>query len=119
MARLCRLLGVALVASVASLRRLEGECVDDPDWYYSDKPGKNCDFVGGKVKDDGSLARCKESNTDGKRSALEACPATCGTCGKAPTPQPTAEATAKPGAMILLATARARLFFRFVGVKCR
>lgn len=49
MARLSRLLGVALVASVASLRRLEGECVDDPDWYYSDKPGKNCDFVGAMI----------------------------------------------------------------------
>ena len=94
MARLCRLLGVALVASVASLRRLEGECVDDPKWFYSGKSVKNCAYVGAKIKDDGSLARCKESNTDGERSALEACPATCGTCGKAPTPQPTAEATA-------------------------
>ena len=75
------------------MRRLEGECVDDPDWYYSDKPGKNCDFVGAKVKDDGSLARCKESNTDGERSALDACPVTCGTCGSASTLQPTAEAT--------------------------
>ena len=95
MARLSRLLGVALVASVASLRRLEGECVDDPKWFYSGKSVKNCAYVGAKIKDDGSLARCKESNTDGERSALEACPATCGTCGKAPTPQPTAEATEK------------------------
>ena len=80
MARLSRLLGVALVASVASLRRLEGECVDDPKWFYSGKSVKNCAYVGAKIKDDGSLARCKESNTDGERSALEACLATCGTC---------------------------------------
>ena len=35
---------------------------------------------GKKVKPDGTLARCKKKNTDGERSALEACPATCGTC---------------------------------------
>ena len=45
MARLCRLLGVALVASVASLRRLEGECVDDPKWFYSGKSVKDCAYV--------------------------------------------------------------------------
>ena len=52
--RLSRLLGVALVASVASLRRLEGECVDDPDWYYSGKPGKNLLLANGAL-----LAPCR------------------------------------------------------------
>ena len=80
MARLSRLLGVALVASVASLRRLDGECVDDPTWCYGDCSPNDCAYVGQKVKPDGTLARCKEKNTDGERSALEACPATCGTC---------------------------------------
>ena len=80
MARLSRLLGVALVASVASLRRLEGECVDDPTWCYGDCAPNDCEYVGKKLKPDGTLARCKKKNTDGERSALEACPRTCGTC---------------------------------------
>ena len=100
MAGLCRLLGVALVASVASLRRLEGECVDDPTWCYGDCSPNDCAYVSQKVKPDGSLARCKESNTDGERSALEACPVTCGTCGSASTLQPTAEANAIVGVVV-------------------
>ena len=57
-----------------------GECVDDPTWSYGTKASNTCAYVGQKVKPDGTLARCKEKNTDGERSALEACPATCGTC---------------------------------------
>ena len=83
-------------------------CADDPDWCYGDCSPNDCDYVSKKVKPDGerfsvdmassrrrrdaveavldapfhagSLARCKKKNTDGERSALEACPATCGTC---------------------------------------
>ena len=50
MARLCRLLGVALVASVASLRRLEGECVDDPTWCYGDCSPNDCAYGDYRVK---------------------------------------------------------------------
>jgi len=57
-----------------------GECVDDPTWCYGDCSPNDCAYVAQKVKPDGTLARCKEKNTDGERSALEACPATCGTC---------------------------------------
>ena len=57
-----------------------GECVDDESWCYGDCSPNDCAYVGQKVKPDGTLARCKEKNTDGERSALEACPATCGTC---------------------------------------
>ena len=57
-----------------------GECVDDPTWCYGDCSPNDCAYVGQKVKPDGTLARCKEKNTDGERSALEACPQTCGTC---------------------------------------
>jgi hypothetical protein len=85
-----------------------GECVDDESWCYGDCSPNYCAYVGQKVKPDGqrlgvdmassrrrrdaveavldapfhagSLARCKKKNTDGERSALEACPATCGTC---------------------------------------
>ena len=57
-----------------------GECVDDPTWSYGTKASNTCAYVAQKVKPDGTLARCKEKNTDGERSALEACPATCGTC---------------------------------------
>ena len=55
-------------------------CADDPDWCYGDCSPNDCAYVGQKVKPDGTLARCKAKNTDGERSALEACPATCGTC---------------------------------------
>lgn len=54
-------------------------CADDPQWSYGTRASNNCAYVGGKVRGDGSLARCKAKNTDGVRSALEACPATCGT----------------------------------------
>ena len=57
-----------------------GECVDDATWSYGTKASNTCAYVSQKVKPDGTLARCKEKNTDGERSALEACPATCGTC---------------------------------------
>ena len=56
------------------------DCVDDESWCYGDCSPNDCAYVGQKVKPDGTLARCKEKNTDGERSALEACPATCGTC---------------------------------------
>ena len=55
-------------------------CADDPTWCYGDCSPNDCEYVGQKVKPDGTLARCKKKNTDGERSALEACPATCGTC---------------------------------------
>ena len=55
-------------------------CADDPTWSYGTKASNTCAYVAQKVKPDGTLARCKEKNTDGERSALEACPATCGTC---------------------------------------
>ena len=55
-------------------------CSDDPSWCYGDCSPNDCEYVSQKVKPDGTLARCKEKNTDGERSALEACPATCGTC---------------------------------------
>ena len=55
-------------------------CADDPTWCYGDCSPNDCAYVGQKVKPDGTLARCKKKNTDGERSALEACPATCGTC---------------------------------------
>ena len=57
-----------------------GECADDLTWSYGTKASNTCAYVGQKVKPDGTLARCKEKNTDGERSALEACPRTCGTC---------------------------------------
>ena len=47
---------------------------------YGDCSPNDCAYVGQKVKPDGTLVRCKEKNTDGERSALEACPRTCGTC---------------------------------------
>ena len=50
--------------------------LETPDWMY---PSIRL-YVGKKLKPDGTLARCKKKNTDGERSALEACPATCGTC---------------------------------------
>jgi hypothetical protein len=53
-------------------------CEDDAAWYYSGKQTKNCAYVAaGEAKGD---HRCKASNTDGTRSALEACPRTCGRC---------------------------------------
>ena len=55
-------------------------CSDDPSWCYGDCSPNDCAYVSQKVKPDGTLARCKEKNTDGERSALEACPRTCGTC---------------------------------------
>ena len=55
-------------------------CSDDPSWCYGDCSPNDCAYVSQKVKPDGTLARCKEKNTDGERSALEACPQTCGTC---------------------------------------
>ena len=55
-------------------------CADDPTWSYGTKASNTCAYVAQKVKPDGTLARCKEKNTDGERSALVACPATCGTC---------------------------------------
>ena len=58
----------------------DSECVDDATWCYGDCSPNDCAYVAQKVKPDGTLARCKEKNTDGERSALEACPATCGTC---------------------------------------
>ena len=53
---------------------------NDPTWSYGTKASNTCAYVSQKVKPDGTLARCKKKNTDGERSALEACPATCGTC---------------------------------------
>ena len=55
-------------------------CADDPSWCYGDCSPNDCAYVSQKVKPDGTLARCKKKNTDGERSALEACPVTCGTC---------------------------------------
>ena len=51
-----------------------GECVDDPTWSYGTKASNTCAYVARKLK------RCKAKNTDGVRTALEACPLTCGTC---------------------------------------
>ena len=56
------------------------DCVDDESWCYGDCSPNDCAYVSQKVKPDGTLARCKKKNTDGERSALEACPRTCGTC---------------------------------------
>jgi hypothetical protein len=53
-------------------------CEDDATWYYSGKEAKTCAYVAaGEEKGD---HRCKATNTDGARSALEACPRTCGRC---------------------------------------
>jgi hypothetical protein len=52
----------------------------DASWCYGDCSPNDCAYVSQKVKPDGTLARCKKKNTDGERSALEACPQTCGTC---------------------------------------
>ena len=53
-------------------------CADDTTWSYGTKASNTCAYVAQKLK------RCKSKNTDGIRSAREACPATCGTCS-APT----------------------------------
>ena len=49
-------------------------CADDATWSYGTKASNTCAYVARKLK------RCKAKNTDGVRTALEACPATCGTC---------------------------------------
>ena len=63
-------------------------CADDAMWSYGTKASNTCAYVARKLK------RCKAKNTDGIRSALEACPATCGTCDDAPAP--TREPTRRP-----------------------
>ena len=77
-------------------------CADDATWSYGTKASNTCTYVARKLK------RCKAKNTDGIRSALEACPATCGTCStlrptEAPTlrlypstPHPTLSTTVRP-----------------------
>jgi hypothetical protein len=75
--------GAAEQLRVAATRKPTGgssDCVDDESWCYGDCSPNDCAYVSQKVKPDGTLARCKEKNTDGERSALEACPLTCGTC---------------------------------------
>lgn len=58
------------------------DCADDQRWSYSDKPWKTCRYVGEKIKQDGSLARCTHKNMDDLgRSPLQMCPRICGTCG--------------------------------------
>ena len=64
-------------------------CVDDAAWCYGSCSPNDCAYVAQKLK------RCKAKNTDGVRTALEACPATCGTCS-APAPAPTREPTRRP-----------------------
>ena len=49
-------------------------CADDATWSYGTKASNTCAYVARKLK------RCKAKNTDGVRTALEACPLTCGTC---------------------------------------
>ena len=49
-------------------------CADDATWSYGTKASNTCAYVARKLK------RCKAKNTDGVRTALEACPITCGTC---------------------------------------
>ena len=49
-------------------------CADDPTWSYGTKASNTCAYVARKLK------RCKAKNTDGVRTALEACPVTCSTC---------------------------------------
>ena len=49
-------------------------CADDATWSYGTKASNTCAYVARKLK------RCKAKNTDGVRTALEACPKTCGTC---------------------------------------
>ena len=49
-------------------------CADDATWSYGTKASNTCAYVARKLK------RCKAKNTDGVRTALEACPVTCNTC---------------------------------------
>ena len=49
-------------------------CADDATWSYGTKASNTCAYVARKLK------RCKAKNTDGVRTALEACPVTCDTC---------------------------------------
>uniref|UniRef100_A0A7S4EE32 ShKT domain-containing protein n=1 Tax=Pelagomonas calceolata TaxID=35677 RepID=A0A7S4EE32_9STRA len=63
-------------------------CVDDATWCYGSCSPNDCAYVAQKLK------RCKAKNTDGVRTALEACPLTCGTCSAPPTP--TREPTHRP-----------------------
>ena len=49
-------------------------CADDATWSYGTKASNTCAYVARKLK------RCKAKNTDGVRTALEACPVTCSTC---------------------------------------
>ena len=46
----------------------------DATWSYGTKASNTCAYVARKLK------RCKAKNTDGVRTALEACPVTCSTC---------------------------------------
>jgi hypothetical protein len=64
-------------------------CVDDATWCYGSCSPNDCAYVAQKLK------RCKAKNTDGVRTALEACPATCGTCSVV-APTPTREPTRRP-----------------------
>ena len=64
-----------------------GTCTDDATWCYGSCSPNDCAYVAQKLK------RCKAKNTDGVRTALEACPATCGTCSA---PTPTREPTRRP-----------------------
>lgn len=58
-------------------------CADDATWCYGNCNPNNCAYVAAKVRDDGSLPRCRAKFTDANGvSALDACPVTCGTCGQ-------------------------------------
>ena len=58
----------------ASTYAPSASCADDATWSYGTKASNTCAYVARKLK------RCKAKNTDGVRTALEACPVTCSTC---------------------------------------
>ena len=60
--------------NAAALYAPSASCADDATWSYGTKASNTCAYVARKLK------RCKAKNTDGVRTALEACPLTCGTC---------------------------------------
>ena len=107
----------------AAPQAVPGACADDATWYYGHDKSKNCKHVAGdddhtKPTDKGKTTskttskttkRCQ--NSDGTRTGLEACPATCGACDSlsmsyAPTSlaafshKPTLRPTRKPHAYI-------------------
>ena len=76
-ALVCLGLAVSGGAQGQRARRLDdGDCVDDKDWYHKNRgPEYDCAWVAGYPS-----KRCDVKGVDNVR-ALEACKATCGTCG--------------------------------------